>query len=382
MQNKKWIQATDLLATALSCLPKTPINQAKLDRIVGMELYQCMVQVWASETANPFTADIAVLQQPQPFERLQNLRRLRICNADQSIAWKRILRGVSRLPQVRELTLSSTDPEPSAVFPTKEMVSLCDGVESMNLQRLSQQVIAQLPREMPNLHSLEINCEIDWQLLSQFHLPNLKKLRLHDLTGLRSLSQISQAFPHLEHLILSDVRTLDGLPLELGELSPSLYHLDLSVDELANWQRPALGITEMRIQNCSFDPSFLQNWHQLLVFELKNCFLEAPMPSLAGCKGMNYLIINGCAVTDFGFAKGLHELQVFNIDGNGVEISPTLEENQLPESLSCLAEMPQLLEFVIEKESMDILLQKCPKLFARYQTALPDMLRLKCKQSL
>lgn len=80
---KKWIQATDFLAAALSCSPKTPLDQAKLDCIVGMELYECIVQVWASKTIRRFTADITVLQQPQPFERLQSLH---IYNADQSIA--------------------------------------------------------------------------------------------------------------------------------------------------------------------------------------------------------------------------------------------------------------------------------------------------------
>ena len=95
---------------------------------------------------------------------------------------------------------------------------------------------------------------------------------------------------------------------------------------------------------------------------------------------MNYLVITGCAVTDFGFAKGLHALQIFQIDGNAVEIPLSLEENQLPESLSCLTEMPNLLEFVIDEKSVPVLLERCPKLFARYEKVSPDMLRLNLRE--
>lgn len=376
MNVRPWTKATEFLAEVFNCPPSTPLNQQQLETITSMKVTEHCVGISCNNATNAEPLSASLLQQPQPFERMQNLSCLTIEQADQGIHWKRVLRALSALPQVKQLTLVGKQ-YPQQTFPIKEIEKLAQSAEKLELKNLSAESLAQLPKEMPQLDSLEIEGEIDWQLLSQIHLPKLKILHLHRLTGLSSISQMSQAFPSLQKLILDDVRTVDGLPLELGKVHLSLYYLDVSVDELTNWTQPTIGIDQMRIRNCSFDPSFLQSWGHLRALELKNCWLEAPIPPLAGCSDLNYLLINDCAVTDFEFAKGLHALQLFNIEKNGVEVSRSLEEGQLPANLACLADMPNLLEFVVEKKVMDILLEKCPKLFARYQAVLPDMLRLK-----
>lgn len=379
MRTCPWIKATAFLAQALDCSPAAPLNQQKLESITAMEVTENGVKVFRNKTEKTETIDLALLEQPQPFQRLQKLSRLRIESAGQGIRWKRILRILAALPQVEQLVIAGCEWEQETCA-VKELGNLLVGAQELELENLSAESLAQLPKEMPNLTYLHVKCEIDWQLLSQIHLPKLKSLQLHCVRGLCAVSQISQAFPSLEKLTLDDVKTLDGLPLELGEMQPALSYLDVSVDELGNWTKPASGITALRIQNCSFDPSFLHNWKQLDALELKNCLLESPMPSLARCEKMKYLVVMGCLVTDFGFAKGLHDLQIFRIDGNGVEIPRSLEENQLPESLSCLAEMPNLLEFVIDEKTLPVLLERCPKQFAQYEKASPDMLRLRLQE--
>lgn len=374
MRTRPWIKATAFLAQAFDCSPSAPLNQQTLESITAMHVTGRGVTVFRNKIHKTGPMALSLLELPQPFERLENLSGLYIECTEQSIRWKRILRNLAALPKVKQLAIAGGGEQ--GTFGMQEIHPLLENAQELELSDLSAQSLEQLPAEMPALRSLTVNCEIDWRLLSQIRLPKLEKLQLHCLVGVKAISQISQAFPTLEKLTLQDVRTLDDLPLELGEVEPCLYYLDVSVDELGDWSSPTAGITALRIQNCSFDPSFLGSWQQLDALELQNCLLESPMPSLAGCKGMYYLVINGCAVTDFGFARGLHALQVFQINGNGVEIPLSLEENQLPESLSCLAEMPNLLEFVIDEKSVSVLLKSCPKLFARYERVTPDMLRL------
>ena len=171
------------------------------------------------------------------FEKLHSLTKLALAYEGERFVLADIVRALAPLTGLSELSLGSYRP---AVVPAA--LGKFKGLRSLALRGFGPCALEAGCLELPNLLSLEVDhCESEGDAQMLPGVTSLQCLtRVEILGGLRGLSfdPLLVQLPHLQRLVFGHnfsliitpgyLRVLSGLPADMGLLSSSLLHADMS----------------------------------------------------------------------------------------------------------------------------------------------------------
>lgn len=323
--------------------------------------------------------DISLIDSLQDFGGIKTLW-VELDQLMQDSKIPRILQQMGRLPHVEDLTLCSASNNRSALCMQMKLISewsdLFRNLKNLSIKGSCTAFLECVPAQMDSVKNLVVEPQISLNTLLSWNIPELKVLHLHNVDGLTSIQQLTDHFPKLEKLIIgSKDQFYQNAPLSLGNVSPTLFYLDCSICGLEDPQALVKsGITNLCLRGCMLDPTPLQQCVQLEALEMQNCILTQPMPDLTNCKGLHYLVLNDCQLTDLNFAENLTELQVFNVLNNPLAAIKCPEPGSLPAPIAFLEKMPKLMEIVMDPKYIDEIMRWSNPLSDNWHIAGKDML--------
>lgn len=383
-----WIAADEMLSNLLGCEMNKPLGEKQLKKIEELSLGPNSIKSGKKECM------LSHLNSVPDFQMLTEVSELSMkmggwTYSDCFSMCRRIFQGLSKLPALKDLRISIRNSDDLEALDFSGWKGIFTRLESLKIECGDKNLLGVLPEGMNALKNLSIKGNVELEQLLELRAPQLRTLELLSVGGLESISQLTNHFPTLEKIRIGEMShdlewetygnntCINPKPLSLGKVNESLYFLVVNTLKLGDWSAlPRSGIRELKISNAQMDPTILEACQKMKALELSGCILTKEMPPLAAMKELNYLILNDCMLTDFRFARGLEALQIFNISRNGLHISNWPKE-ELPETLDCLADMPNLLEFVVESDILDQLLERYPQRFSRYKSFGPGGLWLK-----
>ena len=295
----------------------------------------------------------------------------------------RVLKAMANLPQAKELILISSPKDKTSISRDyvyiQQWLNLFDNIEKLQLTGLTQPEVNWLPKKMTKLKKLSSAgiLSLDW--LNGVDAPNLEVLDVWGISGLQTISDLTDRFPHLKKIAIRNTKNIyqgtNGI--RLGKVSDTLAVLDLMCSEFLDVENlPNSAIKNLRLIGCEFDPSTLPQCKSLCAIELDHVILTKEVPQLSPLTNLNYLVLVDCGLHSISFAKGLHNLQIFNVCENPLKVTSLTQPTQeYPQELACLADMPNLLELCMNQEIIANLSNYCKPIQTQFPKVYTDMLR-------